>query len=87
MHADIMKLKCKQTEETKHLRIKLRHETLSQEVENTSNEMQQLRPMKGEKLVANNTSFVRNGTNPAAGLIQVRKQELILSCPAWKGLK
>jgi len=59
------------TKEAKELRIYLRHKNLSQEMAHTTQDLQQLRPMQGNKLQSDDVGFVKNGMNPAAGLSQV----------------
>lgn len=52
------------------LRSLIRYETLVEEVGNTSQDLQLLRPLEGNDLRANDRSYVKNGINPVAGMTQ-----------------
>lgn len=67
---EILNWKTVESKEAKDLRIYLRHKSLSQEMSHTTDDLQQLRPMQGNKLQSDHVGFVKNGINPAAGLSQ-----------------
>ncbi|KAG7161355.1 aminopeptidase O-like [Homarus americanus] len=67
-----LKLNKEKLEELSDVRAHIRYRTLASELENSTDELQTLRPMQGENLVGiDGINYVKNGLNPEKTFLQV----------------
>ena len=61
----------KKVSDHENLRAVVKYETLREEMENTSPDLQKLQPMRGQQLEGEDGAvYVQNGLNPVAGMTQ-----------------
>ena len=66
----LTKMGLKVDRELSALRSLVRYESLVEEVGNTEQDLQLLRPLQGQDLLADDRCYVKNGLNPVAGMTQ-----------------